>query len=400
MNGFSDEFMEFLRTNHTTDYYKARSDDVKSETLSRIYGDYSSYFNIWIKVPESIRLAYGGRVPAEIMEYAAQGNVEALRNIQRTGKANPPQKDNDIEGYTPPSPAEIVAMEAFSAAIVAGYSIEAAQQLAENRHLRNFLSEKAEHNTLSPKERELWRKSRESDKETIQKDWHKHSPEKMLLHLFSQFNRGKISSEEFCPQVAELLQNIQSANRRGELLEYLRSKPIQAKLAHFRSDVKELFSQTVLSEIPPEKRREYLRHGIPQKLQLRQLIDKMNNGQNTNLTEDINFIIKDAQKDGIGVDLTGFGADSHHPMPAQLRQMLMVACCVNNVAYRCPDGERINLNSSYVKTLPQEIQAFVASRDLMLAKKSMLQNTPSSATKQQLSRTMASVILAKQGRSF
>ena len=104
-----------------------------------------------------------------------------------------------------------------------------------------------------------------------------------------------------------------------------------------------------------------------------------------------------ADKDGIGVDLSNYTADSHHPMSAELRQMFMVACCIHKVPYRNPNGERINPNSEYVKQLPKDIQALVLSRDLQLDKESMIERTDIRNRVQTLKTNIPSVLF-KQGQ--
>ncbi len=390
MNGFDDDFLEFLKTNHPTDYILACSDDVKPESLRRIYSDYSKYFSAWIKVPESIRNTFGGRVPDEIIQLAAQGKDYILKEIA-AGKQPPKPEDRELPP-PPPQPEDILAAPMFAAAIAQGYSHEAAYELSLHSLIRKALQERAANGELNEKEKELWRQSREADKETIKKDWCNHQPEKMLIHLFAKYNRGKIDKEEFLPQVVDLMQKIETTNHRDHLLAYLKTKPVQAKLAHFKEDVLDTLSQTILHDIPLNERDDYLRASIPLKIQMRQLIDKDNEGYGANLNESVNKIVEHAKKDGIGLDLSNYTADSHHPMSANLRQMFMVACCVNDVPYRCPNGEKINPNSDIVKSLPQDVQALVFARDSRLAKQSMIEQTSQGSQTPKMAPNMPSVL--------
>ena len=395
MNGFDDNFLDYLQANHPTDYLNACSEDAKPETLSRIYSDYNKYFQIWIKVPLAIRNHFNGRVPEEIMRLAANGNEEALRDIA-TGK-KPPKEEQVPQYFTPPPPEKVMETALFATAIAAGYSKTAAFELSLRRMLRDSLAEKARTNTLSDEEKKAWTQSRKDDAKTIKKDWAFCQHEKMLIHLFAQYNRGKIKKEDFLPQVVDLMQKIESCNHRHHLLEYLKTKPVQAKLAHFREDVLDTLSQTILHEIPVEERDDYLRASIPLKFQIRKLIDKDNSGSREGLAKEVNKLVERADKDGIGVDLSNYTADSHHPMSAELRQMFMVACCIHKVPYRNPNGERINPNSEYVKQLPKDIQALVLSRDLQLDKESMIERTDIRNRVQTLKTNIPSVLF-KQGQ--
>lgn len=390
MNGFDDDFLEFLRTNHPTDYILACSDDVKPESLRRIYNDYSKYFSAWIKVPESIRNTFGGRVPDEIIRLAAMGKDYILKEIA-AGKQPLKPEDRELPP-PPPQPEDILAAPVFAVAVAQGYSHEAAYELSLHSLVRKALQERAANGILNDKEKELWRQSREADKATIKKDWCNHQPEKMLLHLFAQYNRGKIDKDDFLPQVVDLMQKIETTNHRDHLLAYLKTKPVQAKLAHFKEDVLDTLSQTILHDIPLSERDDYLRASIPLKIQMRQLIDKDNNGYGANLNKSVNEIVERAKKDGIGLDLSNYTADSHHPMSANLRQMFMVACCINDVPYRCPDGEKINPNSDIVKNLPKDVQALVFSRDLRLAKQSMIEQTAQGDQAKKMTPNMPSIL--------
>lgn len=398
MNGFDDDFLEFLRTNHPTDYILACSDDVKPDKLSRIFDEHKDTFHIWIKVPYAIRAAFGGKVPQEIMYLAATGKEQVLREIASGRKPPKPEEEKARLLPPPPSPEEVMAGALFMEAMIAGYSRQAAYELSAHRLLRDALKEKALTGTMNHLEREAWRQSRREDILTIKKDWNHTCPEKLLIHLFSKYNRGKINKDEFLPQITDLMQKIETSDRREHLLAYLKTKPLQAKLAHFREDVLDILSQTVLHDIPPSERRNYLRQSIPLKIQIHQLIEKNNAGHNRNLAQTVNNIVEQAEKSDIGLDFSNYTADSHHPMSAELRQMFMIACCIHDVPYRSPDGERINPNSEMIKQLPTDIQALVISRDMHLAKETMIGLTDERERKCIMSRTMPSVLLKQKSR--
>ena len=251
---------------------------------------------------------------------------------------------------------------------------------------------------MNETERKAWLKSRGDDIQTIKKDWGNCQHEKMLIHLFGKYNRGKIDKDEFLPQVVDLMQKIESSNHRGRLLEYLKTRPIQAKLAHFREDVLDTLSQTILHDIPISERDDYLRASIPLKIQMRRLIDKDNSGNSANLAQAVNSIVEQAEKGNVGLDLSNYTTDSHHPMSAELRQMFMIACCIHEVPYRSPNGERINPNSEIVKQLPTDVQALVLSRDMRLAKENMIDMTGDGKCTHNVTNTLPSILRAKKIR--
>jgi len=356
MNGFDDEFMEFLRTNHPTDYLKACDEDVKPETLNRIFGDYSAYFSIWVKVPQSIRDAFYGKLPVEIIELASQGKIDDLRNIE----AHRPPEDKSV--YIPPAPEDVMATELFAAAFLAGYSEAAAYTLAQNHLFRESLRKKALAGTMTEEEKRNWRLSRESDKKTIEKDWNEIQPEKMLVHLYAKFNRGQLKEEELLPRAVALMQKIEEQNRREDLLTYIKSRPIQKKLAHFKEEVLASLSQTIMHEVVIDIPERGLRDKLPLHSQIRRLIDAAESNKNEDLTSRVSDLVKGIRDSGKNLDLRAFGNDSKYPMPDNLRQMFMVACCVHKVPYQSPDGEKINPGSEYIKSLPSHVQSFVIPR--------------------------------------
>ena len=373
MNGFDDYFLYFLRANHPTDSILACSNDVKPESLRRIYNDYSDTFKIWMKIPSVIRDTFDGKVPQEIMYLAATGKEQILRDIAAGRKPPKPEEENMLPPL--PTPEKVMAAELFAVALAAGYSQQASYELSAHRLFRDSLRDKAVAGVLNETERKAWLQSRQDDADTIKKDWGNCQHEKMLIHLFGKYNQGKIDKDAFLPQVVDLMHKIEASNHREHLLAYLKTRPIQAKLAHFKEDVLDTLSQTILHDIPVSERDDYLRASIPLKIQMRRLIDKDNSGNSTNLSQAVNNIVEQAEKNKIGLDFSNYTADSHHPMSAELRQMFMIACCIHDVSYRNPNGERINPNSEMVKQLPEDIKALVISRDIRLAKENMIDLT-------------------------
>ena len=76
----------------------------------------------------------------------------------------------------------------------------------------------------------------------------------------------------------------------------------------------------------------------------------------------------------------------------------MIACCIHDVPYRSPNGERINPNSELVKQLPADIQALVISRDMRLAKEAMIDMTGDGKCLHDIANTLPSVLRSQKVR--
>ena len=107
---------------------------------------------------------------------------------------------------------------------------------------------------MSEEEKKLWRmawlQSRKDTINTIKKDFAENQPEKLLLHILGKFNAGKISKDELLPQVADLVQRIDTNERHGNLLEYLQTERIQAKIGKFKPETLDILANSVLSKVP------------------------------------------------------------------------------------------------------------------------------------------------------
>lgn len=286
MSDFSSEFLEFLRTNYPTDYQKATDEKVKPEVLNSIRSAHTAKFEIWEKVPTALRDRYGGVVPQEVLEAAARGEQMVLREMEYHPEIKRVEDAREIVLEKSQEQAKVVgavAEAAFVAAVVAGYSEQAATELANNRQFRDSLKEKALNHTLTLEERKAWMESREKDIKAIKQDWIENRPEKMLLHLLAKHNRqlqkqdvkslddAKLSKDSVIPnavgmvlpkpkdglhqddivgQIADLVQKIESQGRQEHLLQYLQSKQAQAKISRFKPEVLDLFAHSVLPQVP------------------------------------------------------------------------------------------------------------------------------------------------------
>lgn len=376
MEKFDDNFLEFLKAYEPSDFYKVVSGDAKPEVLNHIYDDHKRKFAAWLKVPPPLRYEYGGRVPDEILAYAENGNIQALRNIARDRPANySPELEKAIPNYIPPTPAELALTATFITAINAGYNQDTSKELALNHDIREQLSNEAkkQKRNLNDEERKLWQETRRKDKDAIKRDWAQNQPEKMLLRLFREYNKGKIEQKEFLPQVADLMQKIENNNRQEHLLKLLHSPRFQARLALFRPEVLDTLSQAILKVLPEEEKTKYLQKDISLDAPINYLIQRDGKGDK-NTAPVVNKIVKHAKDKGIKIDLNEFGEKSENPMPLHLRQMFMVACKLNDVEYSPVNGEKINMSSDYVKSLPNDIQAILVAKNMKDAKNQMNNN--------------------------
>lgn len=375
MEKFDDNFLEFLKAYEPSDFYKVVDGNAKPEVLTHIYDDHKKKFAAWLKVPPPLRYEYGGRVPDEILAYAEAGNIQALRNIARDKPAEPSLNPQDvIPDYQPPSLEKLALTSTFAMAIASGYMKETAKDLAINQNIREqLLKGKSAKPKLNDEERKLWKETRRKDIDVIQKDWAHHQPEKLLLRLFREYNKGKIGQEEFLPKVADLMQKIENEHRQEQLLELLHSPRFQARLAHFRPEVLDTLSQAVLKILPEEEKAKYLQKDISIEAPINYLIQRYEKGDK-DVASTLNKIVKHAKDKGLKIDLNEFGENAEHPMPPHLRQMFMVACKLNDVEYTPINNEKINMGSEYVKSLPKDIQAILVAKNMKDAKNQINQN--------------------------
>ncbi len=241
-------FYYYLKSKYPDDYLKFTDDKVPDDVKNSIISKHAREFDIWKEIPYDVLLRWNGNPPEEIMVAAAQGNY---RKVQLSAFNIREEEDTfavDRESFIP-EPEKVMATIAFATAIERGYSHEASMALAEESMFRELLADKALKNTLTVGEREIWRKSRERTRDIIRKDWAENSPEKMLVHIFAKFNRGKISAAELSDTTRELMSRIDSTGRHEALLNYLSEDRVQRRLSRFDSEVLDALSQTILSNI-------------------------------------------------------------------------------------------------------------------------------------------------------
>lgn len=257
LDDFSPEFRRYL------EYMgKMPAEDATPEALNSVYAANSGRFEIWNKLPEALKERYKGSVPPDVMEAAARDEYLTLREMEYH-----PEIKNAEDARTKVEerydiPADItskVAKAAFIGAVVAGYSRAACAELALNSQIRENLADKARSNTLSEEEKKIWEQTRRDDFSIIKKDWTETAPEKLLIHVLSDFNRGKLKQEEVVPMIADLVQKIHNDGRSQQLLDYMKKAPIQAKLSHFKDEVLNVLEAGALPKITEVQQQQSLR---------------------------------------------------------------------------------------------------------------------------------------------
>ena len=390
MVDFSATFKEFLKKYDSAALSKVESDGTPPDVLNSIYSSYISKFETWEKLPPLLRDRYDV-VPQDIMEAAARGEIETLRAMEidptlRTAEEAQEkvererrQRQKDIEEAVDACwpyhhhhiPEDIIlpaAAVAYTAAIVAGYSNRASHDMALESQIRNKIFEGAKGRNLTEEEHKQIIESHTRIRDIMVKDITEHQPERALIRMFCFLDRHPEKKDELLPKIADLVQKIETENRQGDLLKALQHPVYQAKLSRVKAETLDLMNSCLLKNVPSEMQNGYLANSIPIKKKLAELIDADNAGNATDIQARINDLVKDAKTNGIGIDFKNYSARSPHPMSAELRQKLMIACCVNDVPYRSKLAEKIRMDSEYFKSLPKDLQTLVAAKELQMTK--------------------------------
>lgn len=241
-------FFYYLKSKYPDDYLKFTDDKTPEDVKNSIINKHAHEFEIWKEIPYDVLLHWNGNPPIEIMEAASKGNYRKLQLDPYFIREDDDTYTTNFEDFHP-APEAVVASIAYSVALDNGYSQDASYGMAEQSMLREVLREKALDNTLTIGEREIWRKSREKTRDIIRKDWAEHTPERLLVHVFAQYDRGKISVSELTDTTRELMGRIDSNGRHDELLKHLSSPWVQRRLSMFSDEVLDALSQTILSNI-------------------------------------------------------------------------------------------------------------------------------------------------------
>lgn len=401
MVDFSGEFKEFLKKYNSSALAKVEDSQTPPDVLNSIYNEYVRTFEVWEKLPQDLRDRYD-IVPQDIMDAAARGEIETLRALEydRSLKTAEEAREKVEEAHERAAKFPDIVMPAavavFATAVIAGYSDQASHDLAAERQFSDEIWANAKGRKLTNEEIQLLHESRKRVHAIITKDWAEHQPEKLLVRTFAMLNRHPEKKEELMPRIADLIQKIETENRQGELLRYLNHPVVQSKLSRFSKETLDLMNASLLKNVPAELQNGYLANTIPLKIKMAELVDADVHGK-SDIQARINAIVEDAKANGIGIDFKNYSPHSPHPMSADVRQQLMIACCINGVPYRSPISEKINLNSEYFKSLPADIQTLVASRELQLAKEQIVSKERVASTKE-LYANMPSIMAARGGR--
>ncbi len=307
MSDFSASFMEFLKIYNPSAYDKANSDGVKPEELASIYNANIAKYEIWESIPAAIRNRYPGQpVPQDVWEAAQRGEIYTLREMEYDPEIKQVSEAREKVAQEYSMPADIVsdmAAATFVTALAAGYAMESCHQLALNRqHREDMLKNKPEN--MTDEEKDAWMKDwlavRQKDFNLIKKDWAEHQPEKLLMHLLSKHNRGRLTTEEtekFPQMIEDLMQKIESPdnNRMQHLLNYIKTPRMQARIGRFNEETMDILTHTVLRKVPETEREQYLAkdfakrreelRNMPDSAKARCVSDKINQ-RVTNLPEE------------------------------------------------------------------------------------------------------------------
>lgn len=294
MADFSADFMEYLKIYNPSAYDKANSDGVKPEELTAIYNANAAKFEVWESIPVTIRNRYPGQpVPQDIMDAAARGEIYTLREmeyhpeIKRIEEAREKAAEEYGGVRVPSDVVSDMACATFLAALAAGYAAESCHQLALNRQNREaLLGEKPA--DLNSEEGQEWFKkwlaTREKDFSVIKKDWMEHQPEKYLMHLLAKHNLGKLNSDElenFPQMVEDLMQRVESSGRMQDLLEYIKTPRMQARIGRFsdkgrNEETLNILKHTVLRGVDGAEKEQYMaKDFIKRREELRNMPDNV-----------------------------------------------------------------------------------------------------------------------------
>ncbi len=314
MGNFSGDFLDYLAAKgEGNDFYLAQSPDLKDEEIARLTAKYSYKYEVWLSVPGIIRQRYGNDVPQEILDAAARGEVQTLREMEQHPEIKRVEDARAAVAEKYSMPSDIIndmAAAVFIAAASAGYSLHAAHELAQQRQFRESLRDKALNNTMTDEEKQAWRESRIKTRDIIKKDLMENQPEKYLLHLLAKYNRGHISKDELMPQVADLVQRIETNGRQDKLLDLLKEQRVSRRMRHFKPETLDILAGSVLAKVPQEDRDNILSR-IPRKAKI---FENMSDEQKSK------FLAQEMRQANSNVQRTLSSDSIRENMPSVMRQ--------------------------------------------------------------------------------
>lgn len=220
------DFERFLYANFPDDYRRATAQNVPEDVLTAIVSRHSSHYSVWKNIPEWVKNRYHDILPREVLD----GNIQVKEFVLKEEKTVKKEEKETAE------------MLDFSISLMAlGYAAENVRTLSENRLLREQLYQAAIKGKLSPEQMLQWLSSRESDRDTIARDWQTNQPEKYLFHLIKDMNRSQRRGETLDnkkeQELSQMLLLFTNKENRKKLVEYLRQKPQQAALAQLSPEI-------------------------------------------------------------------------------------------------------------------------------------------------------------------
>ncbi|MBR5598883.1 MAG: hypothetical protein IKW39_02455 [Alphaproteobacteria bacterium] len=171
MSKVSDDFVRFLKINFPDDYRKVTVDDVKDDVVNSILLKYEKKYRIWLSIPEWIKNEYRDDLPDDVLN--GNTTVREFINEEEEKKLDREQENEKLGSFG-------------LSLVAAGYTVECAKTLAENREKRRALMCKG--CALTDDEKEIIRQTREVDKETILRDWKDNQNEKYFMHLLRDWS--------------------------------------------------------------------------------------------------------------------------------------------------------------------------------------------------------------------
>ncbi len=249
------DFRKFLESYKATrdllaKYDEAKTEDEKNKILFSLQSEYGSKFLNWSKLPIELKEKYQTTgAPQWVLDIAAERNSNELRILVEHPEINSREQfeqqvrieEQKIEEAYKKTREEFKVSAAAVAVIaapivVAGYTQKAAEDLASERLFRDDLFAKIGRRKPTFFELGMIIKSHQKTWEIIHKEWREHLPERYLIHLLAQYNRGNIDAGKLVPQLADTIQRIHTEGHIEHLDRYLKFPLVRAKLRHLNPE--------------------------------------------------------------------------------------------------------------------------------------------------------------------
>ncbi len=253
------DFLLFLKAYYPNDVAKLSADKVDESLFTAILNKHQSNFELWLKVPERIRNEYFGRVPDDILNAARFDNnltINDCRNVENN-RYLPPCVNNylpkEVADFMHFDHNDIMKMNVAAKPVMGkGYSYDTAMELVSASIARDKLIELMkvykDNSLLYESFKAAYRRSREASRDAIKKDHIVNQPEKMLLHIAKELDRGKIDKDTALPQMFELMAKIKEQGGEQKLEELIQSPT--SRYGKWKEDTRILFDGVCASYSP------------------------------------------------------------------------------------------------------------------------------------------------------